>query len=437
MLVLDQPGVSTSSRIVRNSPLARSADTDAAKPSQSLEPRAPSPDSPAGTESVPIGYLRAFITLLVVAHHAVLAYHPFAPPPAASLLAEPRWWPVFPIVDAQRWPGFMVFTAFNDMFFMALMFFLSGVFVWGSLQRKRAAAFLRDRVMRLGVPFFIAAALLAPLAYYPTYLASAGSASVSGGFWTEWLSLDMWPAGPAWFLALLLAFDAVAVCALRLVPGLPDALGRLVQRYGYRPSAAFALLTAASVLVYVPLALAFNPLHWTTIGPFAFQTSRVLHYAVYFSAGVAVGVSGMASTLFSPSGLVARRWLFWSIAAVLCFGVGMITAVIAATRSDLPYLWGTLAGISFAISCAASSFALTAVFVRWLHTRMGWFDSLRSNAYGIYLFHYAAVTWLQLALLGSDVAAFAKGLMVFAGSVAISWAAAAAVRRLPGVTRIL
>lgn len=30
------------------------------------------------------GYLRAFIVVLVVAHHAALAYHPFAPPPPAG-----------------------------------------------------------------------------------------------------------------------------------------------------------------------------------------------------------------------------------------------------------------------------------------------------------------------------------------------------------------
>ena len=28
-----------------------------------------------------LGYLRGFLVLLVVAHHAMLAYHPFAPPP--------------------------------------------------------------------------------------------------------------------------------------------------------------------------------------------------------------------------------------------------------------------------------------------------------------------------------------------------------------------
>ena len=39
------------------------------------------------TSSRAVGYVRAFITLLVVAHHAMLAYHPFAPRPRR------RFWP--------------------------------------------------------------------------------------------------------------------------------------------------------------------------------------------------------------------------------------------------------------------------------------------------------------------------------------------------------
>lgn len=71
------------------------------------------------------------------------------------------------MVDSQRWSGFALLIGFNDTFFMSLMFFLSGLFVWRSLARKGAAGFLRDRVLRLGVPFVIAAALIAPLAYLP------------------------------------------------------------------------------------------------------------------------------------------------------------------------------------------------------------------------------------------------------------------------------
>ena len=104
---------------------------------------------PESSHNLPIGYLRAFITVLVLAHHAVLAYHPFAPPVPASLVTQPRWWQAFPVVDSQRWSGFALFVGFNDVVFMSLMFFLSGLFVWRSLDRKGAAGFLRDRVLKL------------------------------------------------------------------------------------------------------------------------------------------------------------------------------------------------------------------------------------------------------------------------------------------------
>ena len=97
--------------------------------------RSPQPTTPPLTAtrprySVPMGYLRAFLTLPVVAHHAALAYHPFAPPLPASLLDQPRIWTAFPVVDPARWNGFAWLVSFNDVFFMALMFFISGVFVW-------------------------------------------------------------------------------------------------------------------------------------------------------------------------------------------------------------------------------------------------------------------------------------------------------------------
>jgi hypothetical protein len=106
--------------------------------------------------NVAIGYLRAFVTVLVLAHHAALAYHPFAPAPSTSLVTQPRLWPAFPVVDAQRWSGFSLLVGFNDTFFMSLMFFLSGLFVLKSLQRKGSEAFLRDRTLRLGLPFVVA-----------------------------------------------------------------------------------------------------------------------------------------------------------------------------------------------------------------------------------------------------------------------------------------
>ena len=38
----------------------------------------------AAERNIPMGYLRAFVTVLVVAHHSLIAYHPDAPAPAGA-----------------------------------------------------------------------------------------------------------------------------------------------------------------------------------------------------------------------------------------------------------------------------------------------------------------------------------------------------------------
>ena len=198
--------------------------------------------SPADAEldaerNVPIGYLRAFVTVLVVAHHSLIAYHPDAPAPSAASWASPNMmWTAFPVVDAERVPGFSLLIGLNDVFFMSLMFFISGLFVWPSLTRKGALAFARDRIVRLGLPFAVAAAVLAPLAYYPAYLQNGGAADLAS-YWKAWTSLGGWPAGPAWFVWVLLAFDILVVLVYAVVPRFGDALGRLSGNADRRPAA--------------------------------------------------------------------------------------------------------------------------------------------------------------------------------------------------------
>src|SRR5258705_85919 len=101
---------------------------------------------------VPLDRARTFIILLVLLHHSVINY---------------TW---FGHGDPMRWLGFDLVVLFNDSFFMASMFFISGLFVRDSLMRKGSAIFLRDRAWRLGVPFLISVFVLMPIAYYPTFL---------------------------------------------------------------------------------------------------------------------------------------------------------------------------------------------------------------------------------------------------------------------------
>jgi surface polysaccharide O-acyltransferase-like enzyme len=380
-------------------------------------------DSTASRDATGVGILRATITVLVIAFHVALGYHPFAPPPLDSLRTAP-FWQAFPVVDPDRWHGALWFVAFNDTFFMSLMFLISGLFVWRSLSRKGGARHLADRARRLGLPFLVGAALLAPLAYFPSYLQTGAPASWAG-FWREWLALSNWPAGPAWFLWLLLAFNVVAVALHAVTRRWHDRLTATSLRA--RPAAAFAVLIAASAVTYVTLALAFSPIQWTTIGPFAFQTSRVLHYAVYFAAGIGFGAAGIDRGLIAPGGRLAARWPAWALLAIVAFGASIVLVGrdIAAGGTGP---WHVASAVGFVVACAALCFAFLAGFLRLPWPRWRLLDSLRASAYAMYVIHYAIVSWVLYALLDVALPGAAKFGLAFAAALAASWLVAAGLR---------
>lgn len=175
----------------------------------------------------------------------------------------------------------------------------------------------------------------------------------------------------------------------------------------------------------------------TRLPRFAFQTSRLFHYLAYFVIAIAVGATAMPRGLFSPDGKLARRWPLWTSAMVLVHFtlVAFFIAMLSGVGRSWP--WSILLGGLWVLSCAASCFGFMSLFARFATHRIALFDSLTDNAYGMYLIHYAFVSWLQLALLRIAMPGLSKGVLVFAGTVALSWATIAALRRIPAVARVI
>lgn len=383
-----------------------------------------------------IACLRAFITVLVVLHHVVLAYHPFSPPPGPSLTAEPRLWPIFPVSDPAKTTAASVISGFNDIFFMSLMFLLSGLFAWHSMARKGPQAFMRDRGVRLGVPFVLSVILLAPLAYVPSYLQTTTTPHTAADFVHQWLSLGFLPGGPAWFLWVLFTFDAIVAAVYRITPHAGQVLGRIGRRVGQRPLAFLLLLAGVSALAYVPMAITISPMHWATFGPFSVQTSRVFHYFTYFIVGIGVGMAGLDEGLLARAGRLARRWWLWLGAAIVTYLLAA-TAFIVSLSPEAPAApWDVINAFGFVSSCAVTSMALIAIFVRFARPSRV-FDQLSQNAYGIYVVHYVVVSWVQYAVLPAAWPGLLKLTVAFGGSLAISWLLAATLRRSAAVARVI
>ncbi|MBR0799223.1 acyltransferase [Bradyrhizobium jicamae] len=395
------------------------------------------PVADASARDASFDYLRAFIVLLVLLHHSVLAYAVMWPAQPSTFNILPA-----PIVDPQRWAGFDLLAVFNDTFFMALMFLLSGLFVWPGLARKGSARFLRDRFLRLGVPFAVAAGILMPLAYYPSYAVTGADPGLLA-YARAWSSLGFWPGGPTWFIGLLLVFDVVAAGAFMLwhrwTANTKAALH--VGPYG-SPTAFVAILLVVSALVYVPMELVFGADRWLALGPFSLQASRPLLYATYFLVGLGIGAAGTEGGFLARNAGLAQRWPIWVSAGLAAYALRLaiiIMLVLPAVRAHqpLPLTVRLLSDLTVVLCCGTISFAFIALFRRFAIAHHPVFDSLSASSYGMYLIHYPVVVWLQFALLAVAAGPLAKGCLVFVGSVGLSWGMVVALRRIPVIARLL
>jgi hypothetical protein len=394
-----------------------------------------SPPGSASPTSMALDNLRGVVILIVIAVHSALAYLQSTPARGSDFNQPPYNWRSLPIVDSHRFFGFDLFCAWQDIYLMSLLFFLSGLFIWPSLSRKKERAFLRDRVLRLGLPYLFGVAVLMPLTFYPAYRVTAADPSVAA-YWQSWLALPYWHNGPLWFVWQLLALNILAVGLNFIAPRAIPALGRQSAAAGKNPVRYFGILLAASALAYVPLAVVFTPWAWAQSGYFGLQFCRPLQYAVYFFAGVGLGATGIERGLLAADGILARRWAYLLAAALVSLVLWM--GLTGLTMYGGPSFGADIAAdVSYVPACAAGCFFLIAVCLRFATGPSRVLGYLAANAYGVYLVHYVFIVWLQFALLTTPLFAVIKAAIVFGGTLFLSLLVTAAIQRLPFGARLI
>lgn len=364
---------------------------------------------------------RTFLTIVVLIHHAVIPYTYFGH-------TDPRFW-----------IGFDAIVLANDSYFMAMFFFLSGLFVWPSLSHRVKGEFTRDRLLRLGLPFVIGVLTFIPLAYFA--LEPRDSQIGFADFWWSMVTIGPWPSGPIWFTWVLLVFGVIAGAIYWSAPHSIDPINRLSERGFARPLDFFLIFVAVTALVYVPARVYFGPSTWIGVGPIAVQASRILLYATYFAFGIGVGSTHFETGVFSSHGALPAQWRGWSIAALAPYA--LLWALIAVKREILgnpqvqPDWYEAAYGLTFAVFSATMMFAILAVFLRFMRDGWSLLDPLQHDAYGIFLVHYVYVLWLQYWLFTMDLPAIVKAVIALVLTLALSWATSAALRQIPGSKRVL
>ena len=365
---------------------------------------------------------RTFLTLVVLLHHSVIPYTYFGH------------------TDPKSWIGFDMIVLATDSFFMAMFFFLSGLFVWTGLARKGPWDYLRDRLIRLGLPFVICAFTLIPLAYYAVALLQTPDLTFAA-FWWKTITVGPWPSGPIWFLWVLFGFDLVASLLYSLSPRLLDPINRLSMRGYEQPAAFFAVLLAVTASLYIPGRVHFGAGSWFEFGPFSVQHGRVLLYATYFFFGAGLGAANFDRGLLGADGQLAKSSWGWAILALvpycLMWVLIYIKREILGNPMRLPDWYEATYGLFFASFSVAIMFVILAYFLRFKQSGWSILDPMQPDAYGMFLVHYPIVLWLQYWLFDFDISAIAKALTAFLLTVVLSWAATRALRKIPDATHVL
>jgi len=381
--------------------------------------------------SLALANLRGIVILVVVAFHSASAYLGSLPPTAYPFDKAPYLWAAFPIVDKARWFGLDLLCAWQDVYLMCLMFFLSALFAWPSLSRKGTAKFVSDRLLRLGVPYLFGVLVVMPIALYPVYRVTAADPGVLS-YLRHLLALPFWPNGPMWFLWQLLALSLAAAAVYRFAPGSIAYLARISSRAELQPGKYFIVVTAACIIVYLPLALVFSPLAWANRGPFAIQLSRPLIYVVAYFAGLGVGTFGLERGLLAPDGRLLQHWSRWLAGALATYFLWIAFAAFGMRPGTPAPLWLQVPmDVSYAIACAAGWFGALALCLRFGAIRSPILQNLSENAFGIYVLHYGFGVWLQYVMLGVGLPAIVKVTTVFAGSLLLSWGMVCVLRFVP------
>ena len=357
--------------------------------------------------------LRAIVIVLVIVLHASITY----------MVYPPTWWYV---LDPHQGLFFTWLVLLIDVPIMPALFFVAGYFALPSLGRRGAGGFVREKMVRLAIPWVLGVVFLAPLATYMTYV-SRGTATNYLQFWTT----DFW--GPYvyqqsvyWFLGVLFAEFVLLAWVHEASPRLRASVPR-VEQPRQRVFVAFVALTAAGSILVSP---SFGLDDWQPVWLlFVIQPARIAFYAGYFVLGIYAERRGW----FSAAGFRPDLGP-WGWGCVLT-GLAYLGFRMSGTMVTVPER--AVGSVLFSAFCLTALMAGLALFQRWIDGAGRTWRTLAANSFGVYYLHPLILYPLAYLLVSLSAPSLVKVTVLVAVTLVASLAVNAVVlKRLPGLRRM-
>ena len=368
-----------------------------------------------------LDHLRVWLTMLVIMHHLSLTYALIAP-----------WYYMEPPTDPITSPLLLLFVLLNQAYFMGCFFLIAGYVTPASYERKGAGIFLRDRLLRLGMPLLIFVALLAPLTSaigYSSIISLIGPQPPM----TPWqYYLGTISPGPLWFLEALLIFAllyALWRVMARQQPPTPQT-DRPLPSFG--AIVAFVLLLAVVTFVW----RIWIPIGWTL--PFlSFPTmGHLSQYIGLFVIGIVAYRRNWLLRIPDKAGRIG--WLAAISSTVLLLGIILTNMEAFLTTFSGGLQWPAAVYASWeAIFCVGMVLGLLTLFRSRFNRQRTLGKFLSANAYAAYVVHAPVIVALAYGLRDLHIFPLLKFAVAVIIAILLCFGVAAVVRKFPGAQNIL
>ncbi len=355
-----------------------------------------------------IDHLRIVLTVLVIFHHAAITY------------GAAGGWYWRETEEASSLP-LTLFCSINQAFFMGFFFLLAGYFTPPAFDRKGSVQFLKDRLIRLGIPILIYGYVIGPITI------ALAQTEDDGTPFTDNL-LRLWSRayfniGPLWFAEALLIFAAGYWLwrSLKFGASLPKSF----------PSQTALLIAALGVGAAAFLIRLVLPVGQALVG------LQIGYFASYIFLFVAGCLAWPGRWLEQVGSAQAKPWLVVMAIALVGFPfVILLSGDIDQGRGGVNSLaliyafweplvaWGIILGLLWQFRLRANQ---PSPLGKWLSER----------AYGVYIVHPPVLVGVSLLLHPWSAPPLVK--FAVAGSVASLGCVAIAslLLLIPGARRVL
>lgn len=395
-----------------------------------------------------LDYLLGFAFLLMAFDHALHAY--------ASNFGK-FWF----IRDYDRSVIFDALYLFNQSIIMPLVFFTSGAYVIKEWRALGTNTYVKNRLLKYGIPFILGIPFIVPILTYPKYAEFVDSSISYQAYWFDIFLGGKLQAGPFWVMYALLLYTFILMILQTYAPKLMHAIDTFLKKLTTSPWYVLGTLGLFAAIIMGGSDLIWGAPWWVGFWKiFYFQGSRFIMNFIYFVLGSAFVTSGLSDDQKFLSALkdkISTAFLVMLITSIAYCGYSLVyvqdgayaDGFYRALKLDVP-LFEALTLLPEVASSVLPRTTLLALlglsqlsflvmfFYSYLNKPIPFWQSLASNCYGIFIWHESVMVWLQFYFIDSSWSILVKMPLVFLIGLSTAWIFNDCVmKKIPGARKIL